>query len=405
MTQKTYSYIQYTKDGCPEHLVIPEGYTAIEKDMLNDYFSDGVRSEKPTDRLKSLVLPKTMQRIEDEAFISCKNLESITFSDPDSRMEIGARAFANCSKLKNVEVPLQAKNRFKAFPEKALRALKEFTKEDYEKLADKENVVIPEGYEKIADGAFANSHVSSVKMPESMKAIGNGAFEGCFYLTEINIPDSVMAIGYDAFRNCQCLASVTLPEKLEVIPQRIFCDCKSLKTLNVPERVTTISGYAFENSGITAIHLPDSMRILCPNSLACCEHLTELTGPGNMYVDFFAISQSKNLKNIELRGEISHGCVELFRNDLSKVVLLFDKKALLQIISPTLAEALNSYKEAGDFSRFTEVKEKLEQASSANIRKVLNKIEVLAAEEKERKTKEVEREKGKERGDDGPGNM
>ncbi len=49
------------------------------------------------------------------------------------------------------------------------------------------SVVIPEGVKEIGDGAFEGcTSLASVSIPEGVKEIGDGAFEGCTSLTEIN---------------------------------------------------------------------------------------------------------------------------------------------------------------------------------------------------------------------------
>ena len=49
------------------------------------------------------------------------------------------------------------------------------------------HVEVPEGVEKIIDFAFYNSEIQSIKLPDSIKRIGDEAFSNCHNLKEINL--------------------------------------------------------------------------------------------------------------------------------------------------------------------------------------------------------------------------
>lgn len=58
---------------------------------------------------------------------------------------------------------------------------------------------IEKGTRRIGDGAFSNSSLQSIEIPDSVTQIGNNAFYLCTSLQSINIPDSVTQIGFAAF--------------------------------------------------------------------------------------------------------------------------------------------------------------------------------------------------------------
>lgn len=68
----------------------------------------------------------------------------------------------------------------------------------YEPSDDDMTMVIPEGVEGIADGAFEDvPYVKSFVLPSTLKSIGCGAFKNCEF-DSITIPDSVIEIGSSA---------------------------------------------------------------------------------------------------------------------------------------------------------------------------------------------------------------
>ena len=129
-----------------------------------------------------------------------------------------------------------------------------------------ESVVIPETvnynnrtYAILTVKGFGSSKLSSVKLPQSLKAIGNSAFSGCSNLKEIEIPNGIETIGSYAFAYCG-LSSVVIPTSVKKIDflafeynrslmevfflgsekpeigSNVFYSCHSALTLYVPNK-------------------------------------------------------------------------------------------------------------------------------------------------------------------------
>ncbi len=65
---------------------------------------------------------------------------------------------------------------------------------------DLKTAVLSEGLERIGDYAFANTRLTGITLPETLTEIGEGAFKDCFkYQTQIRIPANVQKIGEGAF--------------------------------------------------------------------------------------------------------------------------------------------------------------------------------------------------------------
>ncbi len=90
--------------------------------------------------------------------------------------------------------------------------------------------------------------------------------KGVFYnvretLTSIEIPSSIKTIGTSAFEGCTKLTDVTLNEGLELI---------------VNKENTIGAGGAFQNTGITAIEIPSSVKSIDHSAFYNCEQLTSV---------------------------------------------------------------------------------------------------------------------------------
>ena len=97
---------------------------------------------------------------------------------------------------------------------------------------------LPAGMMRVPDWASTRfSSLVTVTIPDSVTAIGKGAFYGCTSLAAVTIPNSVTAIGDYAFDGCSSLAAVTIPDSVTAIGKGAFDDCSSLATVTIPDTV------------------------------------------------------------------------------------------------------------------------------------------------------------------------
>lgn len=89
-------------------------------------------------------------------------------------------------------------------------------------------VSIPEGYDRIADGAFSNENKQSVlenvNLPKGLTLIGKNAFQGCNYIKSIELNEGLENIGESAFSGTT-LESVKFPSSLKIINDCAFANC------------------------------------------------------------------------------------------------------------------------------------------------------------------------------------
>lgn len=116
---------------------------------------------------------------------------------------------------------------------------------------------IPEGTETIADAAFmmpatatATGALKTVTFPDSLKKIEDGAFRQSS-ITSVKLPN--VEYGKYVF-DCSALQSVTVTDDLTAIPEKAFWGCDELTSVDLGN-VTTIGVSAFERCAFTAIDL------------------------------------------------------------------------------------------------------------------------------------------------------
>ena len=107
----------------------------------------------------------------------------------------------------------------------------------------KKRVVVKEGTVNITDEVFINSKVEDIKLPESLKMIGNKAFLSCKNLKKIDVPFGTEKVGNMAFCGCTSLEYVHLPNSIKEMGVYVFQDCTSVKDFDVPEYLKSSTIY------------------------------------------------------------------------------------------------------------------------------------------------------------------
>lgn len=197
--------------GCSslESITIPEGVTTIGEDAFS-YCTN----------LKSIRLPKSLTKIQGIIFDDCTGIESIVVDEgnkvydsrngcnaiietasgmllaacsnaviPEGVTGVGLGAFDYAENLKSIAIP-KGVTRFESFPNN--RVLESIVVEEGNSVYDSRggcNAIIETATDILIAGC------ASTIIPQGIKAIGRGAFDGSKKLNEITIPDSVADIG------------------------------------------------------------------------------------------------------------------------------------------------------------------------------------------------------------------
>ena len=109
------------------------------------------------------------------------------------------------------------------------------------------NFVVDAGVEIICDGAFDGCYsLTQVKLPAGLKYIGANAFRNCS-LTEVLMPNTVLGIGSKAFSGCTDLQNISISDNLVYLGTGVFDNCRRLEKLVLPKSLSVISGNPFFN--------------------------------------------------------------------------------------------------------------------------------------------------------------
>lgn len=113
---------------------------------------------------------------------------------------------------------------------------------------------------KIGKEAFKNNkNVQYIKVPQTVKVIQTDAFSYCKKLKKIDLPEYANEIQNYAFAQ-SAIENIVLPNGITYLGELLFYRCENLKTVKIPNTVTCVRSYAFAYcTSLQSIIIPDSV--------------------------------------------------------------------------------------------------------------------------------------------------
>lgn len=232
--------------------------------------------------LKTVILPKTLNRIGKYAFAVCGSMESIQM--PETLSVLEESAFVECRGLKEITIPLGCSE------------IKQRTFNDCMSL---ESVRLPEGLKTIGYSAFYCCYkLASINFPESLETIGDLAF-ALNALETVIIPQNVTDIGIAAFFNCPNLRTVELSGNMKELKPDVFKFLDNITEINIPEGIEKIGDEVFLwDFELVKVSLPSSLTYIGKGAFGNCGFET-ITLPENLsFIDAAAFKDCGKLKTL-----------------------------------------------------------------------------------------------------------
>lgn len=170
-----------------------------------------------------------------------------------------------------------------------------------------ETVEIPDTIEgkpvtEIGARAFRYCYADAVTLPDTVKVIGDSAFEGCAYLQAFEIPKDCVSIGTLAFADCDLLETVEIPDTVQEIGHMAFDGTPFYRNqtddfvilgdgvlyayngsdseLVIPDTVKTIGAFACaDHQAMKSVTIPESVHAVKDCAFENCTALAEITAP------------------------------------------------------------------------------------------------------------------------------
>lgn len=258
----------FAKKTALTSIVIPDSVIVIGKHVFEG-----------CTQLISVDLGNSVDTINDGAFLRCSELTSIVL--PDSVTSIGKYSFHHTG-LQEIQLSPNLSNigshSFLGTPliadQTGVRYVENWAVECDTNV---ETAEMRAGTIGIAESAFSLCELTTVSIPDSVKYIGDGAFQYCSNLQQAVIPEGVTEISVSTFYDCESLKSITLPETLTEISIAAFHGCAALREVQIPEGVTFINYRAFEGCTLLErINIPVGMETMRDDVFQSCDSLHDV---------------------------------------------------------------------------------------------------------------------------------
>ena len=285
--------------------------------------------------------------IGDEAFLFCKQLKKV--EGLHNLTSVGARAFAQCSSIEKLDIDWSKVEKIgdsaflMAFANDAekivldsnsFKSLKKIGRLAFTQARNiTGTLVLPEGIESIDMQAFAQTGISSVVFPNSLKSIGWLSFNSCEKLESViignNNESAISTLNRDSFKNCEKLASVKIntSKDLVSIPDGTFKD-----TVTVTYTLPSIQESSTETERLVktaqtggTIELDHDVRLMETVTIPSGKTLTITTSEGTSSIMLAnkniggPMFKVENDARLILDGDISYQCQWLDDNVFAEV--------------------------------------------------------------------------------------
>ncbi len=202
----------------------------------------GSKSFNKCRNLSGIEIPDTVTYIGESAFEDCSSLTSVVL--PEKLQTIEGYAFAQCTGLKNIRIPAGV-SRIGHLAFSACSALASINVDENNLFFSSSDGVLFDKDQTILYKYPPAKSVSSYRIPDSVRYIGDHAFCVCKNLSAITLPDGVISVGDRGFASCINLQSINIPASVTHIGVWAFAGCLSLHIITIPYNVTDMAHSAF----------------------------------------------------------------------------------------------------------------------------------------------------------------
>jgi hypothetical protein len=259
-------------------------------------------------------IDSSVRAIKERAFVGRREVDHfsklVVVILNDGLEEIGKYAFMDCFSLKVIAMP----NTVRAIKDGAFRWCESLT-----------TVTLGDGLEEIGGGAFCKCYLlEHIVIPNTVKRIRDWAFADCYNLTTVTVTlgDGLEVIESDAFYDCQSLECIVIPNNVKTIEYNAFHGCRWLTAVTLGEGLEEIGPYAFEDCySLEQIAIPNSVKTIRYKAFKGCEELTRVTlGEGVEKIGMKAFNECICIERIAIPKSVKtiddtafEGCSNLTR--------------------------------------------------------------------------------------------
>lgn len=273
-------------------IVIKEGVTEI-----------GIGAFYQCTSLVEVELPSTLKVIGLRAFEGCNSLENITL--PEKLKKIDHGAFSRCSKLEKINIP-KSVSEISGWCFVGCYRLNEITvDEENPNFCGVDGVLFTEDMTTLVKYPGGNGR-DTYTVPNTVKVIGDKAFEYAYSIRYIYLPDGLTRIGIDAFSNTWLYDNEFNNVKGCFYIDKcliLFRDKDAAECYVRPSTRLIADGAFVACRNLKSIELPDSLEYIGTNTFSWCSSLESVSASNSLkWIGEYAFFDCTELKNVYYRG-------------------------------------------------------------------------------------------------------
>jgi len=179
-------------------------------------------------------------------------------------------------------------------------------------------VALPNSAKNIGPGTFRNSRVQMVKTKAPVTSVGRKAFQNCKTIREIDLSEASI-IESHAFNGCINLNSVGCLKKVETLGVSAFENCTSLDFgedgLDLPLVNDIPVGTFYNNILLKKVNFSDSLASIGGNAFAGCTSLNHIVLPNSCTtVGLEAFADCSSLDDMTVSSELMNVSASFIKN-------------------------------------------------------------------------------------------
>ena len=293
---------------------LPETITALGN-VYGSTYSNSYSPFYGCKKLANMVIPDSVDTVQDYLFYNCSGLKSVTLSA--NMTEFPSNLFSGCTALAEIKVSEGSKN-FSSDE----GVLYDNVKESlifYPQAKTGTSYTLPSTVKTIKTGAMGRGssdypkNLTTLTLPKSVTTIEYRAFYYNKKLATLTIPadGALESIAEEAFYNATALKALNVPASVEEIGKTAFRGCTALATLTFDDGSKTLSigEYAFygcSNTNFKTLKLPARLSVLGGNSFNGCSKLTsvDMSSCGVQTIGASAFRSCTNLATVEFPANV-----------------------------------------------------------------------------------------------------
>ena len=156
------------------------------------------------------------------------------------------------------------------------------------------------------------------------KEIGSNVFYNNRKVKKVTLPNSLEKIGSYAFQN-STITEIEIPDSVTTIEYGAFCDCNDLRTVKMSNNLKYIESSTFQNCyNLQSITLPEKLERIGTNAFGWCQRLYTIALPeGLQRIESQAFYCCQQLQTINIPSTVNYiGSMAFAENsNLSQVMV------------------------------------------------------------------------------------